>query len=372
MSIKTGGRINSTGGVTAPGQDIWGKRSSNVKRLSAEEALNLYNNDDIFALGRLANNVAETKNGRYVFFIRNIHINPTNICINRCRFCAFSHSKGEEGAFELTIDEILNKINNYLQKDKNFTEVHIVGGLHPDWRFEYYVDLVSSIKKAFPSLTIKAFTATEIDHFSRISELSVEGVLEILKKNGLDIMPGGGAEIFDEEIRANLCPEKVSSQRWLEIMEMAHRMGIKTNATMLYGHIEKPEHRIDHLLRLRDLQDKTGGFQAFIPLPYQTRDITGNSSAIDDLKTIAISRLVLDNFDHIKAYWVMLGERLAQIALLWGADDLEGTVMEEKISHSAGGTTPQGLMVEDLIDLIKKAGKIPVERDSFYNIKETY
>ncbi len=370
MLIKAGGRINSRG-VTAPCQDIGSKRSSNVKRLSAEEALNLYK-DDIFTLGRLANNVSETKNGRYVFFIRNIHINPTNICTNRCKFCAFSRSKGEAGAFELTIDEILNKINNYLHRDIKFTEVHIVGGLHPDWRFEYYVDIISSIKRAFPSLTLKAFTATEIDHFSRISGLSVERVLEILKEKGLDIMPGGGAEIFDEKIRASLCPEKVSSSRWLQIMEIAHRMGIKTNATMLYGHIEKPEHRIDHLLRLRDLQDRTGGFQAFIPLPYQTRDIAGNSSAIDDLKTIAISRLVLDNFDHIKAYWVMLGERLAQIALLWGADDLEGTVMEEKISHSAGGTTPQGLRVEELIDLIKKTGKIPAERDSFYNIKKIY
>ena len=371
MSIKAGGRINSTGGVTASGQDIGSKRSSRVKRLSAEEALKLYK-EDIFTLGRLANNVSETKNKRYVFFIRNIHINPTNICINRCKFCSFSRSKGEAGAFALTIDEILNKINNYLHRDIKFTEVHIVGGLHPDWRFEYYVDIVSSIKRAFPSLTLKAFTATEIDHFSRISGLSVERVLETLKEKGLDIMPGGGAEIFDKKIRASLCPEKISSSRWLQIMEIAHRMGIKTNATMLYGHIEKPEHRIDHLLRLRDLQDKTGGFQAFIPLPYQTRESSKNSGAIDDLKTIAISRLVLDNFDHIKAYWVMLGERLAQIALLWGADDLEGTVMEERISHSAGGTTPQGLRVEELIDLIKKAGKIPAERDSFYNIKRTY
>lgn len=341
-----------------------------LKRLSRQEALNLYREDNLFRLGELASEIALSKNGAHVFFIRNIHINPTNLCINRCRFCAFSRSKGEYGAFELTVEEILKKINQYLSRDPFFKEVHIVGGLHPDWRFEHYVDILSSIKKTFPMLTIKAYTATEIDHFSKISGLSVEKVLDILRLNGLDLIPGGGAEIFDEGVRKLICPEKISSQRWLEIIEIAHRMGIRSNATMLYGHKESPEHRIDHLLKLRDLQDRTGGFQAFIPLPHIHQN--GQLSAIDHLKTIAISRLVLDNFDHIKAYWVMLGERLAQISILWGADDLEGTVMEEKISHEAGAGTPQALSIDEIIELIRKTGRIPAERDSFYNIIKTH
>ncbi len=343
-----------------------------------EEALRLYLGDDLFSLGRLGLEVSEKKNGRYAFFIKNIHINPTNICINRCRFCAFSRSKGERGAFELTIDDILKKIESYLVR-QNFSEVHIVGGLHPEWRFEHYVAIISSIKEAFPFLTIKAYTATEIDHFSKISGLSVERVLETLREKGLSLMPGGGAEIFNENIRSRLCPEKISSQRWLEIMEIAHNMGIRTNATMLYGHIESPLDRIDHLFRLRDLQDRTGGFQAFIPLPYQSKRLRETEfrvqlplSSLEHLKTIAISRLILDNIDHIKAYWVMLGERLSQVALLWGADDLEGTVMEEKIAHEAGSDAPEYLQVEELINLIKEAGRIPAERDSFYNILRVY
>lgn len=343
---------------------------TDAKRLSRKEALGLYREDNLFRLGELASELALSKNGAHVFFIRNIHINPTNLCINRCRFCAFSRSKGEPGAFELTVEEILKKIAQYLSRDPFFREVHIVGGLHPDWRFEHYVEIISSIKKAFPFLTIKAYTATEIDHFSKISGLSVEKVLEILRLNGLDLIPGGGAEIFDEGIRKVICPEKISSQRWLEIMEIAHRMGIRSNATMLYGHKESPEHRIDHLLKLRELQDKTGGFQAFIPLPYIYPD--REFSTIDHLKTIAISRLVLDNFDHIKAYWVMLGERVAQVSILWGADDLEGTVMEERISHEAGARTPQSLSIDEIIELIRKTGRIPAERDSFYNIIKSY
>lgn len=343
---------------------------TDAKRLSRKEALGLYREDNLFRLGELASELALSKNGAHVFFIRNIHINPTNLCINRCRFCAFSRSKGEPGAFELTVEEILKKIARYLSRDPFFREVHIVGGLHPDWRFEHYVEIISSIKKAFPFLTIKAYTATEIDHFSKISGLSVEKVLEILRLNGLDLIPGGGAEIFDEGIRKVICPEKISSQRWLEIMEIAHRMGIRSNATMLYGHKESPEHRIDHLLKLRELQDKTGGFQAFIPLPYIYPD--REFSTIDHLKTIAISRLVLDNFDHIKAYWVMLGERVAQVSILWGADDLEGTVMEERISHEAGARTPQSLSIDEIIELIRKTGRIPAERDSFYNIIKSY
>lgn len=340
------------------------------ERLSKEDAIRLFETDDIFALGKIASYVAKKKNGNKAYFIRNIHINPTNICVNRCRFCAFSRSKGEEGAYELTIDEIIQKLRttNYELRTP-YSEVHIVGGLHPEWPFEHYLEILSRIKQLFPKIHIKAFTATEIDYMSGISGKSIGDTLMELKKHGLDTMPGGGAEIFDAGVRNQLCPEKLSGDRWLEVMEAAHEAGIKTNATMLYSHIENYEHRVDHLMRLRQLQDKTKGFQAFIPLSYhpQNTEIGGTySSGIDDLKTIAVSRLVLDNFHHIKAYWIMLGEKLSQLALLFGADDIDGTIIDEKITHSAGALSGKGMTAGELINMIKKAGKIPVERDSFY------
>ena len=362
------------------------------KRVSRDETIELFETDDIFYLGDLASYIAEKKNGKNVLYIRNRHINPTNICVNRCRFCAFSRSKGEGGAFELTIEEIIQKLKPYCSGFDNpsppfnsplskggyrgdkggrggITEVHIVGGLHPDWPFEYYLDMLSAIKKNFPELYIKAFTAVEIDYMSGISGLSLEDTLLALKGHSLDVMPGGGAEIFDSKIRSRLCPEKISGERWLEVMETAHRLGIKTNATMLYGHIENYEHRVDHLLTLRDLQDRTSGFQAFVPLSYHPKgnEIGGSySSGIDDLKTIAVSRIVLDNFDHITAYWIMLGEKISQLSLLFGADDLSGTVIEEKITHSAGALSAESMTPDELTHLIKMAGKVPVERDCFY------
>jgi aminodeoxyfutalosine synthase len=347
------------------------------KRLTGKDALILFETNDIFSLGRCASSVAEKKNGRKAYFIRNRHINPTNICVNRCRFCAFSRSKGQEGAFELTIEDIIGKIKpHYREKAGNagITEVHIVGGLHPEWPFEYYLMMISRIRKRFPKLHIKAFTAVEVDYLSRISGLSLHDTLSSLKEHGLGSMPGGGAEIFAPEIRNCLCPEKISGKRWIEVMETAHGAGIRTNATMLYGHIENYEHRVDHLMRLRELQDRTGGFQAFIPLAYHPKNTQiqgGYTSGIDDLKTIAVSRLVLDNFDHIKAYWIMLGEKISQLALKFGADDIDGTIIEEKITHSAGALTREHLAADQLVNLIKKAGKIAVERDSFYRKVKT-
>ncbi len=361
------------------------------ERLSFEDCIRLFKSDDIFTIGRLASHVAEKKNGKNAYFVVNRHINPTNICVNRCKFCAFSRSKGEEGAYELTIEDIIQKLKTNGLNFKNppsppftkggqggitqshFSEVHIVGGLHPDWPFEYYTNMLSTIKKEFPSIAIKAFTAVEVDYMSKISGLSLEYTLMALKENGLDLMPGGGAEIFADAVRSRICPEKIIGDRWLEVMETAHRIGIKTNATMLYGHLEDIEDRVEHLFRLRDLQDRTGGFQAFIPLAYHPKntEIGGfYSSGIDDLKTIAISRLVLDNFDHIKAYWIMLGEKVSQVALLFGADDIDGTIIEEKITHSAGAMSEEGMTKEELIYLIKKTGKTPVQRDAFYNTIE--
>ncbi|UCE78643.1 MAG: CofH family radical SAM protein [Nitrospiraceae bacterium] len=363
------------------------------KRLTRNDALKLFESDDIFFLGAQASFAAEKKNGQRAYFIKNRHINPTNICINRCRFCAFSRSKGEEGAFELTSAEIIRKLSvsspdagNGGSGKRNrksspvhpitpFSEVHIVGGLHPGWPFAYYREMISVIRRTFPELHIKAFTAVEIDYFSRIAGLSLEKTLVSLKESGLDLMPGGGAEIFDPVVRKKLCPEKISGKRWLEVMEIAHRVGIKTNATMLYGHIENYAHRVDHLLKLRELQDKTGGFQAFIPLSFHPRNtqLQGRYSfGIEDLKTIAVSRLMLDNFDHIKAYWIMLGEKISQLALVFGADDIDGTIIEEKITHAAGALTHEHLTVDQLVAIIQKAGKVPVERDAFYTSIKRY
>jgi aminodeoxyfutalosine synthase len=357
------------------------------KRLTGNDALKLFHSDDIFLLGYLASYVAEVKNGSKAYYIRNRHINPTNICVNRCRFCAFSRSKGQEGSYELTVEDIIRKLssrNSDKKEPKNvrgklgtlhrrlntpYREVHIVGGLHPDWPLEYYLEMVSRIKKSFPKLHVKAFTAVEIDYLSHISGLSLEETLSCLKQSGLDSMPGGGAEIFAPDVRSRLCPEKISGSRWLEVMDTAHRVGLRTNATMLYGHIEEYSARVDHLLRLRELQDRTRGFQAFIPLSYHPKNTSMSgkyTSGIDDLKTIAISRLILDNFDHIKAYWIMLGEKISQLALKFGADDIDGTIIEEKITHSAGALTGEHLTVDQLVNLIKKVGKVPVERDSLY------
>lgn len=341
------------------------------RRLSKKEALFLFQSDNIHFLGALSSYVSEKINNNRAYFIINRHINPTNICINRCRFCAFSRSKGQPGAYEMTIEEIIKTVKEAQQATGYIREVHIVSGLHPDWSFDYYLDILREIKKEFPYIGIKAFTAVEVDYFSRISKLSIEQTLLKLKEAGVDIMPGGGAEIFDPEIRKIICPEKISAERWLEIIKTAHTVGIKTNATMLYGHVESYEQRVEHLVKLRQLQDETGGFLAFIPLSYQpenTQIKVPYPSGIDDLKTIAISRLFLDNIPHIKAYWIMLGEKLAQLALLYGADCLEGTVIEEKIAHSAGARSKKAVTLDELIHLIKETGKIPAERDSFYNV----
>ncbi len=364
------------------------KKVFSGKRLTPEDALALFQSDEIFAIGRLASYAAQKKNGNNVYFIQNHHINPTNICVNRCKFCAFSRSKGDKGAYELSIKEIIKKLRTQNPEPRtqtkdlhlnprtleplnpSFSEVHIVGGLHPDWSFDFYLEMLKQIKKSFPDLHIKAFTAVEIDHFSRISGLRLTDTLSFLKEAGLDSMPGGGAEILNKKVRERICPEKIDGMRWLEVMKKAHSLGIKSNATMLYGHIEAYKHRVEHMLKLRTLQDKTGGFQAFIPLAFHPMNtkIEGakHTSGIDDIKTIAVSRLFLDNFPHIKAYWIMLGEKIAQLALLFGADDLDGTIIEEKITHSAGAISGSVMTSAELINLIEKTGRIPVERDSFY------
>jgi aminodeoxyfutalosine synthase len=341
----------------------------NGGRISPDEALALFASNDLLAIGELAALANERKNGKQVFFNVNRHINPTNICVNRCAFCAFSRTSGEEGAYSLALDEICRRAME--AEGQGATEVHIVGGLHPDLPFEYYEEVLREIRTAAPRLHIKAFTAVEIDYFARISGDTIEQVLERLMAAGLGSMPGGGAEILVAGVRQKICPEKISGQRWLDIIRLAHRAGLKTNATMLYGHVESFADRVAHMGMLRELQDETGGFQAFIPLAFQPEnsdlklDIKG-TSGLDDLKTLAVARIFLDNFDHIKAYWVMLGEKIAQVSLAFGVNDLDGTVVEEKIGHDAGAQSPQSLTKEGIVNLIRKAGRNPVERDTLY------
>ncbi len=336
------------------------------KRISPQEALEIFNCPDPLAVGILAHYVREQLHAKRTTYVLNQHINYTNLCVNRCRFCAFNRKKGEEGAFELTVEQVEER----LKHNSHLREVHIVGGCHPSHDLNYYIRLIERVRALLPHATIKCFTAVEIDHIARMSSLPVKDVLVSLREAGMDMLAGGGAEIFDQDIRKKICPEKISGERWLEIMEMAHEIGIKSNCTMLFGHIEGPIHRIHHLERLRRLQDKTGGFVCFIPLPfipkYSPLKNISSPSALDILKTIAISRLMLDNIPHIKSYWIMLGINLAQTALFFGANDLDGTVVEEKIGHMAGANSPQVLSRRELITMIERCGFEPVERNGVF------
>lgn len=338
-------------------------------RISDAEALALFDSHDLLAIGELAAQANQIKNADKVYFNVNRHINYTNLCVNRCTFCAFSKGVEDEGCYTLALNDILEKASEAAAAGA--TEIHMVGGLHPDLPFDFYLEMLAALKADSPELHIKAFTAVELDYFSKLTSQSIEQVLQELQVAGLESMPGGGAEIFSKPVRDIICPEKISGERWLEIIEQVHNSGLKSNATMLFGHVEKYADRVDHLARLRALQDKTGGFQAFIPLPFQPDNtrVPGahGVSGIDALKTLAISRIYLDNFQHIKAYWVMLGLKTAQVALSFGVNDIDGTVIEEKIGHEAGAESPQALSRDELLNLIRVAGKKPVERDTLYN-----
>ena len=345
------------------------QKIESLKRLSKKDGLKLYNSKDILSLGFLANIVRERINGNFAYFIRNRHINYSNICVNRCKFCAFSRSEGDEGAYTMTLGEIMNRAKEV--KGSGVSEFHIVGGLHPELPFDFYIEMLQSLKKEFPHTHIQAFTAVEIKYLSEIAKLSVGETLARLKDAGLGSLPGGGAEVFSERVRKELCQEKTSGDEWLNVMREAHIGNIHSNATMLYGHLETAEEKIEHLIKLRELQDETSGFLAFIPLAFHPEntemEALNFTTGIDDLKEIAIARLMLDNFPHIKAFWIMIGLKLAQISLSFGADDIDGTVVEEKITHSAGARTGQSVSREELVSLIKEAGREPVERDTLYN-----
>jgi aminodeoxyfutalosine synthase len=339
------------------------------ERLGAEDGLTLFQSHDLLAIGWLANYVREQRHGNICYFNVNRHINPTNVCVAHCKLCAFGRSPTDPGAYTFSLEEAFARGAGGVAEGA--TEFHIVGGLHPDLSFDYYLDLIRGLKQRFPHVHLKAFTMVEVHYYARITKSSIRDTLVKMKEAGVDSLPGGGAEIFHPRVRKLICDHKVSGQMWLQIARTAHELGLHSNATMLFGHVETLEERVDHLLLLRETQDKTHGFVAFIPLEFHPANTAlshiPKPTGIDALKTIAVSRLLLDNFDHIKAYWIMLTPRIAQIALGFGANDLDGTVVEENIYHDAGATTPEHLTRGELEVLIRAAGRVPVERDTLYN-----
>jgi aminodeoxyfutalosine synthase len=337
-------------------------------RINDEDALFLFESSDLFGIGELADRINRRKNAGLAYYNVNRHVNPTNICVMTCKFCAYSRKPGEEGGYEYSIDEILEKIG--IAAKEGAREIHMVGGLHPRWRLKHYIDILTSVKAKFPEIHLKAFTAVEIDWLARRSRLSIKELLVTLKAAGLDSMPGGGAEIFHQDVR-DAITAKLSTEEWIDVHRTAHNLGMHSNCTMLYGHVENYAHRVDHLSHLRRLQDETGGFNAFIPLSFQPHNnemgITRYTFGPDDLKTLAVSRLYLDNFQHIKAYWIMLGQDIAQVCLNFGANDIDGTVSEEKISNMAGSQGGMAMSKDQIEELILKTHHNACERDTLYN-----
>jgi aminodeoxyfutalosine synthase len=349
------------------------------EELDFEDGMLLMESKNLPLIGALADYVRQKTAGDGVMFVTNCHINYTNVCTSKCRFCAYFREEGQNGAFTLTTDEIMEKAEK--ASNMGATELHIVGSLNPKLPFEYYEEILSRLHQKYPDMSLKAYTAVEIAHLAKTSGMSVREVLLRLKKAGLTGLPGGGGEIFNEETRKKVCPDKITGEQWLKVMETAHSLGIKSNATMLYGHIETHSDIVDHILRIRKLQEKTGGFQAFIPLKFHPDNtelqknglVRYGPTGFDDLKIIAVSRLLLNGYiNNIKTYWVMVGEKLAQVALHYGANDIDGTVMEERITHAAGGATPEYMPKERLIRLIRNAGRVPIERTTNYEIIKEY
>jgi aminodeoxyfutalosine synthase len=339
--------------------------------LTSDEGVALFRHPNLIEVGALANLARERRHGDRVYFNRNLHINPTNICLASCTLCSYSRKRADEpGAFTLSLAEAVGKLRARLDADPGVSEVHIVGGLRDDLPFSYFTDLVAGLKALSPGIAIKAFSAVEIFHFHRVYGEPVEAILRALKAAGLDSLPGGGAEIFAPRVRQRICPNKCDADQWIDVHRTAHRLGIPSNATILFGTLETLEERVEHLLRLRDLQAETKGFLAFIPLPFHPENnALGDRpmpSAAEILRMVAVSRLLLHNLPHLKAYWVSLGLPVAQTALWFGADDFDGTVSEEKIYHQAGSQSPQGLPPTEIARLIAAAGRVPVERNTLY------
>ena len=338
------------------------------ERLDFDDGVFLYRTPELLTVGRLANKVRERRHGDRTFYNVNRHLNPTNICYVECGLCAWARKPGEDGGYLMSIDQAVEHASSTW--DESVTEFHIVGGLHPQLPFDYYMELLKRLKQRFPEVHLKAFTMVEIQWLARRGQKSVPETIEMLKEAGLGSCPGGGAEIFAKRVRDIICTHKMTGEEWLDTTRLVHQAGLRSNATMLYGHVETDAERVDHLMQLRELQDETGGFQVLIPLAFHPENTTLShlppTTGFQDLKNIAVSRLMLDNFDHIKAYWIQIGPRLAQIALGFGADDLDGTIIEETITHAAGASTSEGMTHQEIERLIKAAGRIPVERDTLY------
>jgi aminodeoxyfutalosine synthase len=345
------------------------------KRLSFDEGMVLYHTSDFPALARLADIVRERKVGDKAYFVHSLRLSQTNICYVNCTFCGFQRKFGEDGVWDYDLEDVWAYVDKYYHP--NLTEIHIASGHHPKREWQYYLDLVRGLTKRYPGVQVKAWTAAEIHHFSKIAKpkRSYREILSELKDAGLVALPGGGAEIFAERVRHKVARAKVTAEGWLEIHRTAHELGIPTNATMLYGHIETLEERLDHMLRLRELQDETKGFFSFIPLAFQpdnnqlAKELNKSefTTGLDDLRNLAVSRIMLDNFDHIKGYWIMITPELTQVTLSAGVDDIDGTIKDEKIAHASGAVTEQGMTEDELVRLIKDAGRIPVRRDALYN-----
>jgi aminodeoxyfutalosine synthase len=338
------------------------------KRLTMDDGIALYRSPDLLAVGWLGNHVREKRHGNVTYYNVNRHINPTNVCVAHCKLCAFGRDPNVPGAYTFALEEIYQRGEQGVREGA--TEFHIVGGLHPDLSFDHYLEMVHGLKLRCPNVHIKAFTMVEVHYFARIAKLSIEEVLRKMKEAGVDSCPGGGAEIFHPRVRKIICDHKTSGQMWLSTAKKTHEAGLRSNATMLYGHVETEEERVDHLVKLRELQDETHGFVAFIPLAFHPENTAlshiPKPTGYADLRNIAVARLLLDNFDHIKAYWIMLSPSIAQIALRFGANDLDGTVVEEKIYHDAGAKTSEFTPRAELERLIRAAGRVPVERDTLY------
>lgn len=349
-------------------------RVARGERLDRQDGLFLYDSADLISLGEMARERKRQVSGDKVFFNANHHINLTNVCTNACKFCAFGIKSEQPGAYLMRVEEAVEWASR--AEGSGVTEFHIVSACHPDMDFEYYEEVLKRLHERYPDIHLQAFTAVEVAHFASISGLSLKEVLLRLQKAGLGSIPGGGAEILKDSIRRQICPKKAMSDEWLEVHRIAHDLGIRTNCTMLFGHVESKADRIDHLIKLRELQDQHPGFQAFVPLPFlpaNTRlDNLERTSALDDVKTIAISRLMLDNIPHIKAFWVMMGVDVAQLALHFGADDFDGTVYEERIMHAAGASSKKGLSRQEILGIVREAGFKPVERDTVYNVVKEY
>ncbi len=347
-------------------------------RLSFEEGMQLFKTHDLNALMRLANLRKEKLHGDKVFFVHSMRLEFTNICYVGCTFCAFAAHKNEERAWDYDPDEVVRQVGRRYMP--GITELHMSSGHHPNHKWEYYPAMVGKLREAYPDLQVKAFTAAEIEHLSKISKKPTLEVLRELQAAGLAAMPGGGAEIFADRVRRQVAKNKVKAEKWLQIHREAHSLGMRTNATMLYGHIETLEERLDHMHRLRDLQDETGGFHAFIPLAFQplgntlaqNLGKTDFTTGLDDLRNLAVARIYLDNFPHIKGYWVMIGSELTQVSLDWGVSDIDGTIQEEHIAHAAGATSPMKLSEAGMIRMIRHAGRVPVLRDAYYNELQTF